>query len=72
MPKNVVTLTTRISTKDAHYGGELVAGAKILELFGDTATLLLIQQDGTEGLFRAYQDIEFLAPVHAGDFLEIK
>lgn len=67
-----VALKTRISLADAHYGGGLVAGAKILELFGDAATLLLIQNDGTEGLFRAYKNIEFLAPVHAGDFLEIK
>lgn len=60
----------RMSIKDAHYGGNLVDGAKMLELFGDVATELLIQQDGDEGLFVSYDSIEFLAPVYAGDFIE--
>lgn len=60
----------RMSSRDAHYGGNLVDGAKMLELFGDVATELLIIYDGDEGLFRAYDSVEFLAPVHAGDFIE--
>lgn len=60
----------RMSAKDAHYGGNLVDGAHILHLFGDVATELLIMTDGDEGLFRAYDNIEFLAPVYAGDFIE--
>ena len=59
-----------MSSRDAHYGGNLVDGAKMLELFGDVATELLIIYDGDEGLFRAYDSVEFLAPVHAGDFIE--
>ena len=59
-----------MSLSDAHYGGNLVDGAKILELFGDVATELLIKNDGDEGLFRAYDSIEFLAPVNAGDYIE--
>src|SRR4030088_191618 len=65
-----VTLRVRMSAHDAHYAGELVDGARILALFGDVATELLIRLDGDEGLFRAYEAIEFLAPVRAGDFLE--
>ncbi|ABR30066.1 3-aminobutyryl-CoA ammonia lyase [Thermosipho melanesiensis] len=65
------TLKVRMSTADAHYGGNLVDGARILQLFGDVATELLIRHDGDEGLFRAYETIEFLAPVYAGDFIEI-
>ena len=61
----------RLSQQDAHYGGSLVDGARILGLFGDVATELLIRHDGDEGLFRAYEQIDFLAPVYAGDFLEI-
>lgn len=61
-----------MSLNDAHYGGKLVDGAKILELFGDVATELLIKNDGDEGLFRAYDNIEFLVPVYAGDFIEAK
>lgn len=60
----------RMSMHDAHYGGNLVDGAKMLQLFGDVATELLIISDGDEGLFRAYDKVEFLAPVYAGDFIE--
>ncbi|MDL2228105.1 3-aminobutyryl-CoA ammonia lyase [Bacteroidales bacterium OttesenSCG-928-K03] len=60
----------RMSSHDAHYGGNLVDGAKMLQLFGDVATELLIINDGDEGLFAAYDDIQFLAPVYAGDFIE--
>ena len=56
---------------EAHYGGNLVDGARILNLFGDVATGLLIRYDGDEGLFRAYDSIEFLGPVHGGDFIEV-
>src|SRR5579871_4376592 len=65
-----VALRVRMSAHDAHYAGELVDGARILGLFGDVATELLIRLDGDEGLFRAYEAIEFLAPVRAGDFIE--
>ena len=65
-------LRMRMSNQDAHYGGNLVDGAKILALFGDAATELLIRLDGDEGLFRAYESVDFLAPVYAGDFLEIE
>lgn len=60
----------RIGAEDAHYGGGLVDGAHMLKLFGDVATELLIYTDGDEGLFVAYDNIEFLAPVLAGDFIE--
>lgn len=65
-------LRLRISHRDVHYGGQLVCGSKVLELFGDLATELLIRHDGDEGLFRAYDAVEFLAPVRAGDYLEIE
>lgn len=60
----------RMSQADAHYGGNLVDGARMLQLFGDVATELLIMQDGDEGLFCAYDNVEFLAPVFAGDYIE--
>jgi len=60
----------RMSAHDAHYGGGLVDGARCLGLFGDVATELCIRLDGDEGLFRAYESVEFLAPLHAGDFVE--
>ena len=63
-------LRVRMSSQDAHYAGNLVDGARILQLFGDLATELTIRYDGDEGLLRAYDSVEFLAPVYGGDFLE--
>ena len=59
-----------MSAHDAHYGGNLVDGARMLQLFGDVATELLILNDGDEGLFKAYDMVEFMAPVYAGDYIE--
>ncbi|MCZ3389305.1 MAG: 3-aminobutyryl-CoA ammonia-lyase [Actinomycetia bacterium] len=55
----------------AHYAGNLVDGAYTLSLFGDVATDLMIVTDGDEGLFASYSDIQFTAPVRAGDVLEV-
>jgi 3-aminobutyryl-CoA ammonia-lyase len=62
----------RLGSEDAHYGGNLVAGAKQLEIIGDLITELAMRQDGDEGLFRAYSAVEFLAPLHAGDWIEAR
>lgn len=66
------TLRLRLSQADAHYGGDLVAGGRLMELLGDVATELCIRSDGDEGLFAGYSSVEFLAPVHAGDFIEAR
>ena len=68
MEKSMIRV--RMSSHDAHYGGNLVDGAKMLQLFGDVATELLILNDGDEGLFVAYDNVEFLNPVFAGDYIE--
>jgi 3-aminobutyryl-CoA ammonia-lyase len=70
VPSPEVMIRLRMSGHDAHYAGELVDGAKMLQLFGDVATELLIRFDGDEGLFRAYEKVEFLAPVRSGDYIE--
>jgi 3-aminobutyryl-CoA ammonia-lyase len=72
MPDDRVTLRLRVGAEQAHYGGGLVDGAFVLKLFGDAATELLIRRDGDEGLFRAYASVDFLAPVGAGDYLEVE
>lgn len=64
------SLRVRMSHAEAHYAGGLVAGAQILRLFGDLATELTIRYDGDEGLLRAYESVEFLAPVYGGDYIE--
>ncbi|WP_134739240.1 hotdog domain-containing protein [Nocardioides sp. 503] len=55
----------------AHYAGNLVDGAYSLGLFGDVATDMCIRTDGDEGLFASYTDVQFRAPVRAGDVLEV-
>ena len=69
---DTVLIRVRMSAHDAHYGGNLVDGARILGLFGDVATELLIRHDGDEGLFVAYDLVEFKAPVYAGDYIEAR
>ena len=68
-----ITVTHRryVPASHAHYAGNLVDGAYSLGLFGDAATELCIRSDGDEGLFASYSDVQFRAPVRAGDVLEV-
>lgn len=72
-PEVGTTVTHRryVPYAHAHYAGNLVDGAYSLGLFGDVATELCIRTDGDEGLFASYDDVQFRAPVRAGDILEI-
>jgi 3-aminobutyryl-CoA ammonia-lyase len=67
-----LTVTQRryVPYSHAHYGGDLVDGAYVLGLFGDVATEACIRTDGDEGLLASYDDVQFLAPVRAGDIVE--
>lgn len=67
----VVTHRRYVPYSHAHYAGNLVDGAYSLGLFGDVATELCIVTDGDEGLFASYDDVQFKAPVRAGDVLEV-
>ena len=64
------SIRRRLGSEDTHYGGNLVAGSKQLEIVGDLITELAMRYDGDEGLFRAYESVEFLAPLYAGDWVE--
>lgn len=66
-----VTQRRYIKHSDAHYGGGLVDGAYVLGLFGDAATEACVRMDGDEGLLASYSDVQFRAPVVAGDVLEV-
>ncbi|MBD8869545.1 3-aminobutyryl-CoA ammonia lyase [Nocardioides donggukensis] len=68
---STVTHRRYVPYAHAHYAGNLVDGAYSLALFGDVATELCIRTDGDEGLFASYSDVQFAAPVRAGDVLEI-
>ncbi len=67
----VVTHSRYVPYAHAHYGGNLVDGAYVLGLFGDVATEVCIRTDGDEGLFASYDDVQFRAPVQAGDVVEV-
>lgn len=66
-----VTHRRYVPYSHAHYAGNLVDGAYSLGLFGDVATEMCIRTDGDEGLFASYSDVQFRAPVRAGDVVEI-
>ncbi len=69
-PTSLIRL--RLGTEDAHYGGNLVAGSRQMDILGDLATELAMRYDGDEGLLRAYDNVEFLAPLYAGDWIEAR
>jgi 3-aminobutyryl-CoA ammonia-lyase len=72
-PRTGMTVVHRryVPYAHAHYAGHLVDGAYGLGLFGDVATELCIRTDGDEGLFASYSDVQFVAPVQAGDVVEV-
>lgn len=76
--RNGVPLGTHVTHRryvpfsHAHYAGDLVDGAYSLGLFGDVATEMCVRTDDDEGLFASYADVQFVAPVRAGDLLEIR
>ncbi len=72
-PRSGLTVTHRqyVPYSHAHYAGHLVDGAYVLGLFGDVATEVCIRSDGDEGLFASYSEVQFRAPVRAGDVVEV-
>lgn len=67
----VTSLRVFMSQEDVHYDGGLVAGARVLGLFGDAGTALLLAADGVEGLLACYEEVQFLRPVFAGDTVDV-
>ncbi|QBF29893.1 hotdog domain-containing protein [Thalassococcus sp. S3] len=70
--KSEFTISTRLSASDAHYGGGIVDGAHILQLFGDAVTGLAALQDGDESLLQTWENVEFQRPARPGDFLTVR
>jgi 3-aminobutyryl-CoA ammonia-lyase len=69
-PELVARVRLRLGPADAHYAGDLVAGATAMALFGDLETELAIRIFADEGLCVAYHSVDFLAPLRVGDFVE--
>ncbi len=70
MTETTASLRVRLAPSDARYAGGLVAGSKVMELFADLETEIALREGGDEGLCRAYDMVEFLAPLRVGDFVE--
>jgi 3-aminobutyryl-CoA ammonia-lyase len=68
--RGTASVRLRLSPLDARYADGLVAGAKVMEIFGDLATEIAIRDGGEEGLCVAYESVEFKQPLRAGDFIE--
>ena len=66
------TLRVRLGTKDTHYGGGLIPAATVMRLFADCTTEIGILDTGRPGLLAAYENAEFLLPLRAGDYVEIR
>lgn len=71
-PETTAFLRVRVGQEEAHYGGDLVDGARVLRLFGDLVTEITIRTDGDEGLLAQYSDVRFAAPVKPGDYIEAR
>ena len=65
-----VMLRHRMSAGEAHYAGNLVQGAYIVNEWGDVGTELAIRLFGDESLFVGYSEVRYTAPVFAGDWME--
>src|SRR3954452_24255664 len=66
------TLRVRLGPGDARYAEGLVPGSKAMELFGDLETEIALLEGGDEGLCAGYDMVQFLAPLHVGDYVEAR
>jgi 3-aminobutyryl-CoA ammonia-lyase len=54
---------------DSHYTDRVVSLGTIVEMFGIAGTKLAYMIDGDGGLMRAFESVEFLAPVYHADYV---
>jgi 3-aminobutyryl-CoA ammonia-lyase len=66
LTRYVVEVELRV---DSHYTDGVVSLGTIVEMFGIAGTKLAYMIDGDGGLMRAFESVEFLAPVYHGDFV---
>ncbi|MBM7871761.1 3-aminobutyryl-CoA ammonia-lyase [Clostridium pascui] len=62
----------RYRMDEGKYAGEVVKPNIHLDIYGDVGTELCVLQDGDESLFAGYENVEYLAPVYAGDYVEAR
>ncbi len=64
-------LRLRVSQLETHYLGGMLSGAALARMMTDCGSEMGIRNDGTDGYLAAYEEFDLLAPVYAGDFVEI-
>jgi 3-aminobutyryl-CoA ammonia-lyase len=65
-------LRIRFGLLDTHYHGGLIPAAIILRSFADCSSEIGLRMDGVDGYLAAYESADFLKPVYAGDYVEIR
>jgi 3-aminobutyryl-CoA ammonia-lyase len=64
-------LRVRVNNLETHYLGGLLAGASLTRMMADCASEVSIRRDGRLGEFSKFERVDILAPVYAGDVLEL-
>ncbi|QGF24625.1 hotdog domain-containing protein [Raineyella fluvialis] len=67
-----VTHRRYVGHNHTHYSGSQVDHSYTMSLLSDAATEVCIRTDSDEGAVVAYDEIDFLAPIYAGDVLEVE
>lgn len=67
-----VTHSRYVGHNHTHYSGSQVDHSYTMSLLSDAATEVCIRTDSDEGAVVAYNEIDFLAPIYAGDVLEVE
>lgn len=67
-----VTHSRYVGHNHTHYSGSQVDHSYTMSLLSDAATEVCIRTDSDEGAVVAYDEIDFLAPIYAGDVLEVE
>ncbi|TPK73613.1 3-aminobutyryl-CoA ammonia lyase [Mesorhizobium sp. B2-4-15] len=60
----------RLSSPDGHYSGALLDQSKMLQIFGDAVTEIMINVDDHEGSLKSL-DAEFVGTLRTGEYLEV-
>lgn len=67
-----VTHSRYVGHQHTHFAGRQIDHSYTMSLLSDAATEVCIRTDGDEGAIVAYNEIDFLAPIYAGDVLEVE
>lgn len=64
--------TRYVGQRDAFFLSGMIEGSFLMSLFGQVTAELCIRLDGDEGRLVGFSEVDFLAPVHPGDLIEVE